>query len=145
TIDLAVDPGAVTLQVLPVPKAGKLGVASVWVASGNVSARTATDLSLRMAAAGQGSSQWVIIRAGEPARVNELTPGNYSACVVPFPAEVQGMGAMGYVERHGDKLPAFCAPVVVAAAPETQTVQVPVELPPFIPDAPPGGGSGSGK
>ncbi|MDB4953159.1 MAG: hypothetical protein JWO36_728, partial [Myxococcales bacterium] len=96
TIDLAVEPGTVTLQVQPVPKAGKLGVASVWVASGNVSARTATELSVRMAASGQGASQWVIIRAGEPARIAELTPGNYSACVVPFPAEVQGMGAMGY-------------------------------------------------
>jgi uncharacterized GH25 family protein len=143
TIDLAVEPGTVTLNVQPVPKSGKLGVANVWVASGNFSARTATDLGLRMAAAGQGSSQWSIIRAGEAARIAELTRGTYTACVVPFPAEVQGMGAMGYVDRHGDKLPAFCAAITVAAAPEMQSMQIPVELPPFIPDAPSGGGSGS--
>ena len=68
-------------------------------------------------------------------------PGTYSACVVPFPAEVRGMAAMGYVERHGDKLPAFCQGVTVNAAPATQQAQVPVEIPPYIPDQT---GSGSG-
>jgi len=50
--DLSVDPGAVTLDVTPVPKSGKLGVASVFVASGMIAAKTATDLGVRMAAAG---------------------------------------------------------------------------------------------
>jgi hypothetical protein len=59
---------------------------------------------------------------------------------VPFPAEVQGMGAMGYVERHGDKLPAFCQPAKIQPSPDSQAVSVPVEIPPFIPD---GQGSGS--
>jgi hypothetical protein len=141
-IDLAVEPGAVTLAVTAAPKSGKLGVASVWVASGVFAAKTATDLGLRMAAAGAGASQWVIIRAGEPAKFAELAPGAYTACVVPFPAEVQGMGAMGYVERHGDKLPCFCQQVTIAASPAEQTASVPVELPPYIPDNP-GNGSGS--
>jgi len=69
----------------------------------------------------------------------------YSACVVPFPAEVQGMAAMGYVERHGDKLPCFCQQLTVSPSPAEQATNVPVELPPFVPDNPPGGGSGSGK
>jgi uncharacterized GH25 family protein len=144
TVDLAVEAGTVTLNIVPVPKGGKLGVASAWLATGVLSARTATDLGLRMAAAGKGSSQWVIIRNGEPARFAELMPGAYTACVVPFPIEVQGMGAMGYVERHGDKLPAFCEPVTVAGAPDTQTARVSVEVPPYVPDAP-GTGSGSGS
>ena len=141
-IDLEVQPGSVTLDVTAVAKNGQLGVASAWLASGAIAARTASDLQLEIAAAGPGASQWVIIRAGEPAKFSEVVPGGYSACVVPFPAQVQGMGAMGYAERHGDKLPAFCQGVTVQQAPPEQQVTVPVELPPFVPDS--GSGSGSG-
>ena len=95
-----------------------------------------------MAAAGAGASQWVIIRAGEPAKFAELSPGSYTACVVPFPAEVQGMAAMGYVERHGDKLPCFCQQLNVNAAPAEQSANVAVEIPPFIADQT---GSGAGS
>jgi len=145
-IDLAVEPGNVTVSVAAVAKTGKLGVGSVWMSSGVFAAKTANDLSVRMAAAGPGASQWIIIRAGEPAKFAEVTPGSYTACVVPFPAEVQGMASMGYVERHGDKLPAFCQAVTVAASPTEQTVTIPVELPPFIPDSPANGsGNGSAK
>jgi hypothetical protein len=63
---------------------------------------------------------------------------------VPFPAEVRGFAAMGYADRHGDTLLAFCKAVTVAAAPDTQATQLAVELPPFIDDNP-GGGSGSGS
>lgn len=143
TVDLAVEPGAVTLNVQPVAKSGKLGVASAILISGVISARTANELQLRTAGAGQSAMQWVIIRAGEPAKFAEIMPGLYSACVVPFPSEVQGMAAMGYVDRHGDSLPAFCQQVRVNAQPETQTATVSVDIPPFVPD--PGSGSGSGS
>jgi protocatechuate 3,4-dioxygenase beta subunit len=146
TVDLSVDPGSVTVNVQGVPKSGKpLGIASVWLASGTgVSAATASQLQLQLAAAGPGASQWVIVRAGEPARFSEVAPGSYTACVVPFPSEVQGMAAMGYTERHGDKLPAYCQAVTVAASPDVQSVNVSVEISPYVPDTPGGGGSGSG-
>jgi hypothetical protein len=142
TIDLAADPGTVTLEVKAVAKSGKVGVANAFIATGTVVARTATELGLKMAAAGPSSSQWVIIRNGEPAKFNEVVPGAYTACVVPFPAEVQGMGAMGYAERNSDSLPAYCQKVAVAPAPATQTATVTVELPAFVPDS---GGAGSGS
>ena len=144
TIDLSADPGSITLEVKVATKAGKLGVASVFVASGVVVARTATDLGLKMAASGPSSSQWVIIRNGEAAKFNEVVPGNYSACVIPFPAEVQGMAAMGYGERHSDSLPAFCQQVKIGPAPDAQSTTVTVELPPFVADET-GSGSGSGN
>jgi uncharacterized GH25 family protein len=144
TIDLAVEPGAITLNVTAVPKTGKLGVGSAILVSGVIVARTANDLGVKTASAGPGASQWVIIRQGEPAKFTEVAPGLYSACVVPFPSEVQGMAAMSYVDRHGDSLLAYCQKVNVAAAPETQNANVSVEIPPFEPDDP-GTGSGSGK
>jgi uncharacterized GH25 family protein len=133
-IDLAVEPGGVTVNVQPVAKTGKVGVASAILISGVIAARTANDLQLRTASAGQGAMQWVIIRNGEPAKFTEIVPGGYSACVVPFPAEVQGMAAMSYIDRHGDSLPAFCQSVRIGASPETQTATVNVEIPPLEPD-----------
>lgn len=144
TVDLAVEPGAVTLDVTAVPSNGALGVANVWLATGSISATTANELGVILAAAGPGASQWVIVRRGEPARFGEVAPGRYSVCVVPYPAEIQGMAAMGYAERHGDALPAFCKAVTVGTA-SPQAVSVPVELPPYVPDDPPPGGSGSGS
>ena len=98
-----------------------------------------------MAAAGPGASQFVIVRRGEPSRFSEVVPGNYSVCSIPYPAEVKGMAAMTYADRHGDSLLAFCKPINVNAAPETQTVVLPVELPPYIADTPPPAGPGSGS
>ncbi|HEY5948511.1 MAG TPA: carboxypeptidase-like regulatory domain-containing protein, partial [Kofleriaceae bacterium] len=141
TLDLTADPGNVTLDVQAVARTGKLGVANVFLATGTVTARTATDLGLKMAAAGPSSAQWVIVRNGEPARFSEVVAGSYSACVVPFPLEVQGMAAMGYADRHSDALLAYCQSVRVSAAPETQTTKVSVEIPPFQADET---GSGSG-
>jgi protocatechuate 3,4-dioxygenase beta subunit len=144
TIDLVVDPGTIALDVTAVPKTGTLGVANAWLATGTVTASTATELSLKIAALGASHTQWVVIRNGEPAHFTEVVPGSYSACIVPFPAEVRGMGAMGYQERHGDKLPAFCQPVAVGASPDSQAANVAVVIPPFIPDPGQGSGSGSG-
>jgi hypothetical protein len=150
TLDLSADPGAITLEVKAQTKTGKIGVASAFLASGVVVARTGNDLGLELAGSGPSSSQWVIIRSGEPARFTEIVPGSYSVCVVPFPAEVQGMAAMGYADRHSDSLPAFCQQVKIQPAPATQSTTVTVELPAYVPDetsgsgAPAGSGSGSG-
>ncbi len=141
-VDLEVQTGAVTLDVTAAPHSGQLGIANAWVASGIFNATTANELNLRMAAAGPGSSQWVIIRKGEPAKFTEMMPNTYTACVVPFPAVVQGMAAMTYYERNSDKLAAFCQQVTIAPQPAEQAVSVAVDLPVYIPD---GSGSGSGS
>ncbi|HEU4613593.1 MAG TPA: carboxypeptidase-like regulatory domain-containing protein, partial [Kofleriaceae bacterium] len=128
TVDLAVEPGSVTVNVQAVAKSGTLGVATAFLISGSVVAHTANDLGVSTAASGPGASQLVIIRSGEPAKFTEIVPGTYSACVVPFPAEVHGMAAMGYIDRHGDALPAFCQRVAVGASPAVQTATVSVEI-----------------
>ena len=75
TIDLAVEPGTVTVNVQPTPKSGKLGVASaILIGGGFIAAKTANDLQLAMAAAPPGSQQWVIIRAGEAANTAGRCP-----------------------------------------------------------------------
>lgn len=136
----------VTLDVTLKAKTGAVGVASVYLATGNISATTGNELALKMAAAGPGASQWVIVRRGEPARFADVVPGGYSVCSIPYPAEVKGMAAMTYAERHGDSLLAFCKPISVGAAPESQSVILPIELPPYVADTPPAGsGSGSGS
>lgn len=141
TLDLTVDPGAVGVDVTLTARNGSVGVANVYLATGAIDAKSSNELNLALAAMPPGSSQWVIVRRGEPAHFGEVAPGVYSVCAVPFPSEVRGFGAMGYAERHGDSLLAFCKSLTVAGAPETQPAQIQVELPPFIDD---GTGSGSG-
>jgi len=80
TVDLAADPGTVTLAVQAVAKNGKMGVGNAFLATGVIAAKTMTDLSLQMAGAGASSSQWVIIRNGEPAKFNEVVPGTSTPC-----------------------------------------------------------------
>ncbi len=145
TVDLAVEPGAIGVDIVALPKTGKLGAGVVWLATGTVTATTASELQLKLAANGPGAYQLMIIRSGEPAHFSEVAPGTYSACVVPYPAEVKGMAAIGYGERHSDSLMAYCKPFVINATPATQTTTVTVVLPPYVPDQQPGGGSGSGS
>jgi hypothetical protein len=145
-IDLAVEPGAVTVDVTLKAKAGTVGVANVYLASGNINATTGNELALKLASAPPGATQWVIVRRGEPARFAEVVPGNYRSCAIPYPAEVRGMAAMTYADRHGDSLLASCKPLSVGGAPDTQSATLLVELPPFVPDDPaPATGSGSGS
>lgn len=145
TLDLTVDPGSVTVNVAVAAKSGAVGIATAWLINGAITATTANNLALAVAAAGPGSSQRVLILAGEPAVFTQVAPGAYSACVTPLPAEVRGAAARGYADRHGDTLMSFCQPVAVAAAPDSQSAQVQVVLPPFIPDPPGNGGNGNGS
>ena len=135
TVDLAIEEGAVSLVVTPVARApSRVVVASMSIVSGVIAATSARDLQLRLAAAGPGASQWAVLVDGGSTTFTGLVPGTYSACVVPFPDEVQGMAAMAYRDRHGDTLPAYCKQVAVAGQPAEQRVDVPVELPPYLPD-----------
>jgi uncharacterized GH25 family protein len=144
-VNLGVNPGNVTVQLTATASNGTLGMASAWLASGTLNAATASALSLQLAALGQSLSQWVIIRQGAPATFSTVVPGTYSACVVPFPSEISGRGAMSYVEKHGNGLPAYCVAVIVQPTPDTQTVTIPVQIPPFIPDSTTGSGSSTGS
>lgn len=143
TLDLAVEPGTITLDVTLAGRNAKVGVAQTWLASVPVTAHTLNELSLELAAAGPSASQLVIVRNGEPARFADISAGAYTVCAVPYPAEVKGMAAMGYAERHADSMLAFCKPLTVAQSPASQAAQVEVDLPPFVPDST-GSGSGSG-
>ena len=148
--NLTMDEGTATVEVAPTPSNGVLGVASVWLVNGTITAATEHDLSLKTAAAGAGHSQWQLLGRGGNAAFDSVAPGTYSACAVVFPSEIHGMAAMQYGDRHASSLPAFCAPVTVA--PDSTTINVPlaVVIPALIPDPQSGttpglhGGSGGG-
>ncbi|HMG20681.1 MAG TPA: carboxypeptidase-like regulatory domain-containing protein, partial [Kofleriaceae bacterium] len=145
TLDLTVDPGTVALALALTAASGAVRMASAWLVHGAITAATASELSLKVAGAGQGASALAIVFGGQPAVFHEVAPGSYTVCATPLPSEVSPGTARDYTDRHSDTLAAFCQPVTVAASPDTQSVQLPVVLPPFIPDPPgPGGGSGSG-
>ncbi|MBP9086696.1 MAG: carboxypeptidase regulatory-like domain-containing protein [Kofleriaceae bacterium] len=145
TVDLTVAGGNVTLEATPVAKNGAFGAGSIWLVSGVLAATTSRELSYRLAGAGAGASQWQILTRGGSAKFVEVVAGTYTVCAAPLPVEVRGMGGMAYAEKHADTLPVFCKQTVIQASPAMQSVQLSVEIPALIGEAPGGGGSGSGS
>jgi len=145
-VDLTVAPGAVTIDAQPVvANGGKSGIIIGYLANGTIATTSAQDLQNKLAAAGPGTSQLALGFAGMAVGFTEIAaPGTYSVCLVPLPVEVQGRGGMGYFDRHAGKLPAFCQTMQVPAAPDTQTVQIPVEIPAYIADPQSGSGTRGG-
>jgi hypothetical protein len=133
-VDVTMSRGAVTLTAVGKSAAGEAVSGIGYLVSGTVAARTGRDLDLSLAQQGEGTSNFGIMFGGQPATFRELVPGNYTVCLMPLPAGLQGMQAMGYSTRHRDELPAFCKAVAVAASPAQQAITIDVELPPLLPD-----------
>jgi protocatechuate 3,4-dioxygenase beta subunit len=150
TLDLTVDPGTITVQVTAVPASGALGIASIYLVNGAITAANANDLQHKLAGSGAGMSARSRQVGGGAATFDNMSPGPYTACIAPLPIEVRG-NALCYATDRADTLPVFCQPVTVAAGPDTQAMQVPVVVPAYTPDpncptgtGGPGGGPGSG-
>lgn len=138
-VDLVLDLGPVTLLVTPkATNKDKAGFCFVNYVQGDVTAATARELELAIAQVPEGRSGFSFTMRGNPARIESLEPGNYTVCATPFPSEVSGMSdTMAYSEREGDNLEVYCQKVKVAAQPAEQNVEIPVEVPTFVP--PPSG------
>ncbi|MGE5183966.1 MAG: hypothetical protein ACM31C_17970, partial [Acidobacteriota bacterium] len=130
-VDLTADGGTVTLDVTPVAAKGPLGMTLSYLVTGAITAATAGQLSLALAAQGPGATQMTIARGGQPAAFTELAPGAYTACVVPLPSDLRGGAAIAYEQEHASQLEAFCAAATVAPTPPQQALQLPVEVPPM--------------
>lgn len=131
-VDVTITRGAVTLAATPKAASGVPVGGMGWIMSGSIIAKNGKDLQLRLAAQGDGFSNFAIMITGQPAQFRELAAGTYSVCLLPLPTGIQGPQAMGYAMRHGDELPAFCKGVTVTSAPTEQSVTVDVEVPPII-------------
>ena len=51
--------------------------------------------------------------------------------VHPIAAPLERRAMMEYMEREGDRMPAFCQPLTVAESPEAQSVTMDIEVPAF--------------
>jgi hypothetical protein len=133
--DLTVEKGAVTLEVKAIAAAGgEFRGGFAWLVRGAIAARNGRELSLRVAQLPGGMASMSVMFGGRPATFEELVAGGYTVCVTALPAQAAGPQAMTYLERHGDDLPATCRPVTVAGAPAKQTMDVTVEIPPYLAD-----------
>jgi protocatechuate 3,4-dioxygenase beta subunit len=131
TVNLTADTGSITLDVDLTAGAGSGVAAMAYLASQPVTAATARDLIMAMAALGQSTSAQAFTRNGE-LPFTELFAGAYTVCAVPFPAGMHGGAGFGYLQQHAAQMPAFCAPVNVAASPATQAMTLQVTIPPML-------------
>lgn len=133
--DLTVKRGEITLTITARAREGEFRGGYAWLFSGIVAARNGRELQARVAAHESGTETLSIMFAGRPAIYSDLVPGSYTICASAIPSEITDpMQGQGYIERHGDEVPATCKPLVVAAAPREQAAEIEVEIPPFIPD-----------
>ncbi len=72
---------------------------------------------------------------GHPVRLDGIPSGDYSLCGVPYPSEIKAdMGKIAdYLDRQGDRLPAFCRNLTLTAAPPEQRATLRVQLPEYVP------------
>ena len=134
-VDLVVESGPVSLAVTLAEKSGKpLGFSEVIGAMGPLQASTARELQTKLGAMGNGTSRQAFSIQGQPVTLSEVEVGHWTLCALSFPSEVKGMAdTVDYAEREGDNLPVFCKGVDVAAQPASQSVTLPVVVPPYVP------------
>jgi hypothetical protein len=135
-VDLAIDRAELTLLVRQAAT-GTVTSTMIYVVRGQLQSTNARDLQTEIAAlpATDGSfSFFAVSLFGAPAKVPGLRAGGYMACAVPFPAEIMSsQQGTDYWLREGDRLRVFCTPVAVTPTPAEQTVEITVEVPPFVP------------
>lgn len=134
TVALEIGQGDVELVVNLRAKNGELRFAQVFAVQGEVRATTARELSIEIANRAGGFSSFGMSIGGRPTTIPDLSPGEYTVCAAPYPAEVQGMQpTIDYMEREGDNLAIYCAPVTVTPEPKQQSLDIEVEIPAFVP------------
>jgi hypothetical protein len=63
-------------------------------------------------------------------KLENVKPGNYSACGIPIPGDINSPADMMKIRDQMDKLVVACAPATVAETPKEQTLTVNVPIPP---------------
>lgn len=134
--DLGLQDGTVTLIVNTRPKnADKLNFAFLRLASGKLEVTTANQLERTIAAlSGTSFSSLAFSFGGQPAKLKDIPPGEYTVCATPYPNELERQGFGAYIERQGDNMRVFCQFLAMPASPEEQQLTLEVEVPEFVPD-----------
>lgn len=129
SVAIEVTGGTGSLAVAPVTDEGKpVGMAQIIVAAGSFGGDTAQALREgdgleRLLPPGAQNTLYLRSAVGEPAQIDGMKPGNYTACAVVMPG-TPNLFARPKVDDP-DALPMKCAPVTVGAAGQTLTIKVP--------------------
>ncbi len=137
TVSFEIETGS-DIVVTFAPTNGDMGSAQVFTAqNASITAKTAAQLQVQIATRTGGQSTFGIAIGGQPKRISGIAPGKHTVCAVPMPRELRGMrDSMDYLAREGDNLPVYCTKVsVTAEVPEVQ-VELPLEIPAFVPPPP---------
>jgi protocatechuate 3,4-dioxygenase beta subunit len=132
-LDLEVPVGTVAVTItMTAPPAANVHTAQVLLATGTLPSGSADQLGEAVAARGPGSTHIGFIFKDQPARLENVQPGSYSACAVPIPGDISSMADTVKLRDKGDKLISVCQPVTVTDSPLEQTVAIAVKAVPPI-------------
>jgi hypothetical protein len=132
-LDLSIAAGDVTLVVTPTLPNRPVGFAFVHSYKGVIDPKTYKELERETIKHDAAQSSFGMSFFGKPARIEHLAPGAYTVCAVPYPDEVRADEGEDYLIREGDNLPVFCKQVTITPKPSEQALQIPVQLPAYVP------------
>jgi hypothetical protein len=134
TVNLEIPEHTSSIVVTPVAKGDRsLRVAECMAIPGTITATTFRAFEAQAGAIAGGTTGWQASLAGMPVEFENLAPGRYSVCAMPYPSELQGpMQLLQYREREGDNMPITCVTTELVAGAK-QPVTIEVEVPPFVP------------
>ncbi len=124
-IDLPADGVAVTVHV-----GGAAANAQVFLMTGLVQATLAEQVFQDYALNGDGSFHQAVILAAKPATMQNVEPGAYTLCGVPYPSSVQSAADMLKLRSQGVQLPAACVPQTINENVPAQDIVIALPAPP---------------
>ena len=95
----------------------KVDNAQVFLITGKINVTNAEALSDAWGAASDGTHAMGFALKGKPATLGTIPPGEYSFCVIPFPGDIDDVGAMMALQDKVDKLLVTCVTQTLAAPP----------------------------
>jgi hypothetical protein len=135
TVELAMDEDDLTIRIAPrLPDGTGPKLSEIHLVSGQLPFQKSADLRAHLASQNAGFSAFLIEITGQPGRL-KAPPGQYTACVVPYPRELSDKGVAAvrsYVDKHVDDMPVFCRPIEVRQ--NDQTFDVPIMESSMLPD-----------
>jgi hypothetical protein len=135
TVEVEIEIPVGTLELVvnlnPQPAEDTAG-ASVFLFAGTVSIERQRQVANMLFVRSRGIGRWRASSAA-PVRFQELTPGQYTLCVLPLAGDPKDGRFMGQVYERGGDLRVYCAPIVIASEPSEQTVTIELPAPEPMP------------
>jgi hypothetical protein len=132
-IEIEIPVGTRALVVNLQPQAGaEVAGASVYLFAGTVTIERQRQVAHTLFVRSRGIERWRASNA-TPVRFKELTPGDYTLCVLPLDGDPNDGRFLRRVQEEGADLRVYCTPIFIEPEPSEQTIAIELPAPQPVP------------